>query len=55
MSLTKKQIEEYRHRLKDNTYIEKANNGIAENFLTGAAVVKLPAIKSRRRRRRSVK
>jgi hypothetical protein len=41
MSLTEKQIEEYRKKLRDSEYMEKAVNGIAENFLAGTQLIKL--------------
>jgi hypothetical protein len=44
MSLTKKQIEEYREKLGDSKYMKKAINGIADKFLTGCTMVELPYI-----------
>jgi hypothetical protein len=37
MSLTEKQIEEYRKKLGNNQYMKKAINGIAEKLSTGYA------------------
>jgi hypothetical protein len=45
MSLTEKQIDEYRKKLGDSTYMKKAINRIAEEFSTGYAgyaMIKLP-------------
>jgi hypothetical protein len=42
MSMTEKQIKEYRRKLMDGTYMERAINGTAEIFLKGYAMVKLP-------------
>jgi hypothetical protein len=50
MSLTEKQIKEYRRKLDDSKYMKEAINGIAgigENFLTGNTIVKLPYVKSK--------
>jgi hypothetical protein len=42
VSLTEKQVAEYRKKLKDKKYIEKAISGIAEKFLAGDAAARLP-------------
>jgi hypothetical protein len=42
MSLTEKQIEEYREKLRDERYMKRAINGVAEKFLAEYAMVKLP-------------
>jgi hypothetical protein len=39
MSLTNKQIEEYRKKLEDREYMARAIDGIAEKFSTGYAMV----------------
>jgi hypothetical protein len=41
MSLTEKQIEEYRKKLRDGRYMKRAISGIAENFSTGFAMREL--------------
>jgi hypothetical protein len=41
MSLTKKQIEEYRGKLRDSKYMERAIKGVAEKFLTEPAMEKI--------------
>jgi hypothetical protein len=44
MPLTEKQIEEYRKKLRNSEYMEKAISGIAEKFLTGYVMGKpIPA------------
>jgi hypothetical protein len=42
MSLTEKQIEEYRKKLRDGEYMETAINGIAEKLSAWCTMVKLP-------------
>jgi hypothetical protein len=42
MSLTKKEIEEYRKKLKNGAYMEKAINGIAGKILAGYEMAELP-------------
>ena len=39
MSLTEKQVEEYRKKLRDSKYMDRAINGVAEKILTGYARV----------------
>ncbi|MDR1902557.1 MAG: hypothetical protein LBQ88_09790, partial [Treponema sp.] len=39
MSLTEKHIEEYRKKLRDGKYMERAISGVAEKFLTESAMV----------------
>jgi hypothetical protein len=41
MPLTEKQIEEYRGKLRDSKYMERAINGVAERFLTEPVMEKI--------------
>jgi hypothetical protein len=38
LPLTEKQVKEYREKLRDSEYVEKAIGGVAEKFLTGSAI-----------------
>jgi hypothetical protein len=44
MSLTKKQIEEYREKLRDSDYMEMAISDIADKFSAFSLAIKKPGI-----------